>query len=109
MAIILDVIMLLRDIARPFSHVPYPLEFKLVVRDGLWVFLILFGDLRMIFSTLLSRSPFNCSPTLISVLICRGIAKMHDLAINEAARMLPSDDEDFQLTTFIYSQFTVEN
>ncbi|KAF9037598.1 hypothetical protein BJ165DRAFT_1501959 [Panaeolus papilionaceus] len=52
---------------------------------------------------------YVCSLTLISVLICRIIARMHDLAMNEATRMLPSDEEDFPLTTFICSHFTEKN
>ncbi|KAF9037561.1 hypothetical protein BJ165DRAFT_1597290 [Panaeolus papilionaceus] len=93
------------------GHVPVV---KLVVRQGSWFFIVLFAIVAALMpaSIVVNReNPFLtyvCPTTLISVLICRGIQSMHELALNNAAQRPTCDDEDFQLTTFIHSEILVE-
>ncbi|KAF9031308.1 hypothetical protein BJ165DRAFT_1411195 [Panaeolus papilionaceus] len=89
---------------------------KLVVREGSWIFIVLFAIVAALLPSSIAvntENPFVifvCPTTLVSVLNCRIIQNMHNIAINEASRRSPcNDNQDFQLTTFIHSDFVIDS
>ncbi|KAF9037493.1 hypothetical protein BJ165DRAFT_1558257 [Panaeolus papilionaceus] len=88
---------------------------KLVVREGSWIFIVLFALVAGLMPSSIAANTDNpfvtfiCPTTIISVLSCRIIQNMHNIAINEASQRSPCDnDQDFQLTTFIHSEFAID-
>ncbi|KAF9037492.1 hypothetical protein BJ165DRAFT_559610 [Panaeolus papilionaceus] len=89
---------------------------KLVVREGSWIFIVLFAIVAALMPSSIAVNTDNpfvtfiCPTTIISILNCRIIQNMHNIAINEASRRSPCDnDQDFQLTTFIHSDFVIDS
>ncbi|KAF9034056.1 hypothetical protein BJ165DRAFT_1410077 [Panaeolus papilionaceus] len=97
--------LLKRKIGR--GHVPIV---RLVVNEGAWVSIILFGiitaniSLDVAFDVANPFIFFAVSSTLISVLTCRIIRSMHSLAIDASSKVRENsscDDDAFRLTTII--------